>query len=82
MSIYAFIELPPPMDSWIDAPETLFPVRASEAEALQQQETPQPERILFELERYLEENPPSSRGLPDQARNWHFARRWSCSRRG
>ena len=57
MSIYAFIELPPPMDSWIDAPETLFPVRASEAEALQQQETPQPERILFELERYLEENP-------------------------
>lgn len=57
MSVYAFIELPPPLDGWIDSPETLFPVRASEAEELQRREAPQPERILFELERYLEENP-------------------------
>ncbi len=57
MGTYVFIELPPPLGEWIDAPETLFPVRVSEAEDLQRPEAPQPERILFELERYLEENP-------------------------
>ena len=57
MSAFVFIELPPPLDEWIEMPETLFPVRAGEAEELQRRETLQPERILFELERYLEENP-------------------------
>lgn len=57
MSAYVFIELPPSLNEWLETPETLFPVRASEAEELQRRESPQPERILFELERFLEENP-------------------------
>jgi predicted Zn-dependent protease len=57
MSAYVFIELPAPLNEWIDTPETMFPVRASEAEALQVRDEPQPERTLYELERYLEEYP-------------------------
>jgi tetratricopeptide (TPR) repeat protein len=57
MMVYAYIELPPPLDGWIDTPEVLFPVRAGEAERLLRQEPPSAEAILSELERYLEDYP-------------------------
>jgi hypothetical protein len=57
MSAYVFIELPPCLKEWVDDPDTLFPVRPSEAGVLQDNDKPRPENILFELERYLEEHP-------------------------
>jgi len=57
MSAYVFMELPPCLKEWVGDPETLFPVRASEAEVLQSNQEPRPENVLFELERYLEEYP-------------------------
>ncbi len=57
MSTYVFIELPPPLNGWIDSPDTLFPVRAEQAAELQDPTSPQPELLLLELEHYLEEYP-------------------------
>nr|WP_326531655.1 hypothetical protein [Rhodoferax sp.] len=57
MSLFAFIELPPPLDTWVSDPHELFPMRVQVAAELEQGDAPEPERILFELERYLVENP-------------------------
>jgi tetratricopeptide (TPR) repeat protein len=54
---YVFIELCAPLQSWVEDSDALFPVRASQADALQAAEHPHPEGVLFELERYLAENP-------------------------
>lgn len=57
MSMYAFIELPSPLDSWVTTPDVLFPMRSQLAAELQSSDVPDPERILLELERYVDENP-------------------------
>ncbi|HWR59189.1 MAG TPA: hypothetical protein VN328_09905, partial [Thermodesulfovibrionales bacterium] len=57
MSTYVFIELPYPLNEWIDEPKTVFPVPVEDAGQLQSTEEPQPELILFALERYLEDQP-------------------------
>lgn len=57
MSLFAFIELPPPLDSWVIAPDVLFPVRTEVAADFQQSDSPDATLLLLELERYLEENP-------------------------
>jgi tetratricopeptide (TPR) repeat protein len=55
--MYAFIELPPPLDSWVTAPDVLFPMRSLVAAELLSSAVPDPEQILYELERYLDEHP-------------------------
>ena len=57
MSLFAFIELQPPLDSWVNAPDVLFPVRTQVAADFQQSEWPDAALLLLELELYLEENP-------------------------
>jgi predicted Zn-dependent protease len=58
MSAYVFIELPAELRDWVDDPDSaVFPVRASVADEIQAGDTPKPEDILWELERYLEEYP-------------------------
>jgi tetratricopeptide (TPR) repeat protein len=57
MSAYVYIELPAPLNEWIAPPDAVFPVLAGDADALQRPGAPQPELILLQLERYLEEFP-------------------------
>lgn len=57
MSLFAFIELPPPLDSWVTVSDVLFPVRTEVAADFQQSDSPDTALLLLELERYLEENP-------------------------
>ncbi len=57
MSMYAFIELPSPLDTWVATPDVLFPMRSQLAAELQSSDAPDPEQILLELERYVDENP-------------------------
>ncbi len=57
MSLYAFIELPSPLDTWVATPDVLFPMRSQFAAELQSSDAPDPEQILLELERYVDENP-------------------------
>ncbi|MBI4890298.1 MAG: hypothetical protein HY821_06710 [Acidobacteria bacterium] len=57
MSTYVFIELPSPLHEWVDAPDALFPARAEVAAELQNPDEPQPELLLLELERYIDEFP-------------------------
>jgi hypothetical protein len=57
MTTYAFIELPPTLSDWVTPPGTLFPVRTELADELQRPDDPQPARLCFELERYLNEFP-------------------------
>ena len=57
MSLYAFIELPSSLASWVTVPDALFPVRTELAAELQQSDAPDAALFLLELERYLDENP-------------------------
>lgn len=57
MSLFAFIELPPPLASWVTVPDVLFPLRTEVAADFQQSDSPDAALLLLELERYLEENP-------------------------
>lgn len=57
MSTYAFIELPAPLNEWCGQSDALFPVDSTHVAEIQASDPPDPERILFELEAYLEEYP-------------------------
>ena len=57
MSTYAFIELPVPLNEWCGQSDALFPVDSTHVAEIQAADPPEPERILFELEAYLEEYP-------------------------
>ena len=57
MSTYAFIELPAPLNEWCGQSDALFPVDSTRVPEIQAANPPEPERILFELEAYLEEYP-------------------------
>jgi len=57
MTTYAFIELPAALDGWVTEPGALFPVRSDRADDLQRADQPDPEQVLYDLERYLEEHP-------------------------
>ena len=57
MSTYAFIELPAPLNEWCGQSDALFPVDSTHVAEIQAADPPEPERILFELEAYLEEYP-------------------------
>lgn len=54
MSTYAFIELPAPLNEWCGQIDALFPVDSTHVAEIQAADPPEPERILFELEAYLE----------------------------
>jgi hypothetical protein len=57
MTSYAFIELPPALAGWVEDTGALFPVQSHLADDLTRAAAPDPERILFDLEQYLEEHP-------------------------
>jgi hypothetical protein len=57
MTTFAFIELPAPLDTWVTVPGAILPVRAELADDLQRADAPDPEQLLFDLERYLDEHP-------------------------
>ena len=57
MSTYAFIELPAPLNEWCGQSDALFPVLSTRVAEIQAADPPEPERVLFELEAYLDEYP-------------------------
>ena len=79
MSLFAFIELPPPLDSWVIAPDVLFPVRTEVAADFQQSDSPDATLLLLELERYLEENPDKAAVMRRPAGNWRSVPRLNSS---